>query len=170
MKNNHMVVDPTDIVQREKEIDQAEERRASKWNRRFMNLAEHVANWSRDPSTKCGAIIVAGGSNVVLSMGYNGFPRGVDDDPDRYEDRSKKYPRIVHAELNAILSLRVDDRVDVRLYTTKFPCTECIKAIIQTGIWRVYSPAPDVGGKWAEDSVIGQSMLEESGVTWEKLE
>jgi dCMP deaminase len=75
----------------------------NKWNERFLELAKHVASWSKDPSTQVGAIIVDPETRVVLGMGYNGFPRGVDDHPDRYANRELKYSLVVHAEANAIL-------------------------------------------------------------------
>lgn len=108
-----------------------------KWDRRFMDLAEHVAGWSKDPSTKVGAII-ADLDNRVVGMGYNGFPRGVQDRKERYEDRPVKYGFVVHAELNAILNARPADLRGCTLYVTLSPCRECAKAIIQSGIDAVY--------------------------------
>jgi hypothetical protein len=76
---------------------------ASKWELRFLELAHHVATWSRDPSTKVGCVIVDQ-RNRVLGMGYNGFPRGVLDLPERYADRPTKLSLTVHSEPNAILN------------------------------------------------------------------
>ena len=73
-----------------------------KWDQRFLDLARHVAGWSKDPSTKVGAV-VADDRHQVLSMGYNGFPAGMRDNVDLYEDRPTKYSRIIHAEMNALL-------------------------------------------------------------------
>lgn len=110
--------------------------RKLKWYRRFLKLAEHVSYWSKDPSTKVGAVIVDK-HNRVVGMGYNGFPRGVMDHEERYADRPTKYKYVVHAELNAILNAAVP--VDgATIFTYPFaPCTECAKAIIQAGIDRV---------------------------------
>lgn len=81
-------------------------KKLSKWDNRFLNLAEYASYWSKDPSTQCGAVIARG--NRVISMGFNGFPKGTDDAPARYQDREQKYLRVVHAEVNAILFSRCD--------------------------------------------------------------
>lgn len=105
------------------------------WNQRFMDLAHHVAGWSKDPSTKVGAVIV-NDKKQVLSMGYNGFPRGVYDCKERYNDRPTKLLFVAHAERNALDNAHAD--VDgATLYSTLYPCSECAKGIIQRGIKRV---------------------------------
>jgi len=136
-----------------------------KWSARFMNLATLVSEWSKDPSTKVGAAIVDS-SRRIVSIGFNGFPRRVSDDPLRYENKSVKYAMIVHAEANAIVSARTAVH-GCAMYATKSPCTECVKLIIQSGIDTVVSPPPDVEGKWADDSMIANQMLREAGVTIE---
>ena len=75
----------------------------TKWDLRFLKLAHHVGQWSKDPSTKVGAVIVDA-QRRVLGIGYNGFPRGVDDSPGRYHDRPTKLDMVVHAETNAIMN------------------------------------------------------------------
>lgn len=102
------------------------------WNHRFIELAEHVAQWSKDPSRKVGAVIT-NGRKQVLSLGYNGFPRGINDDATRYEDRDTKLMLVSHAERNALDNAPFDLR-GATLYSTMFPCTECAKGIIQRGI------------------------------------
>ena len=105
------------------------------WNQRFMDLAHHVAGWSKDPSTKVGAVIV-NDKKQVLSMGYNGFPRGVYDCKERYNDRPTKLLFVAHAERNALDNAHAD--VDgATLYSTLYPCSECAKGIIQRGIKQV---------------------------------
>lgn len=136
-----------------------------KWDRRFMNLAEEFATWSKDPSTQVGAVIIDHDRRVVGS-GYNGFPRGVHDDPARYMEKMVKYKMIVHAEANAILN-SVKNIRDCTLYATKSPCSECVKLIIQSGIWRVVSPAPATEGVWAEDSNFAMTMLKEAGISFQ---
>src|SRR5664280_2545750 len=74
-----------------------------KWHIRFLDLAKHIAQWSKDPKTKVGAVIVDE-DNIILGIGYNGFPRGVQDYSERYNDRDTKLKYVVHAELNAILN------------------------------------------------------------------
>ena len=107
-----------------------------KWSTRFLDLADHVASWSKDPSRKIGAVIVRP-DRTIVSVGYNGFPRGVDDSPERYEDRSVKYSFVCHAEMNAITSSR-EALHDCTLYVSPlYPCKDCAKMIIQCGIRRV---------------------------------
>lgn len=149
---------PDEMLKREKE-----------WDHRFLSLADHIKEWSKDPSTKVGAVIIDE-LKVVRSMGYNGFPRGVDDSPERYADRSLKYPRVVHAELNAILNIHSRTRdEEFCLYTTLAPCAECAKAIIQAGVYRVVTWDPIGLDKrtfecWNSDIEITKSMFNEADV------
>lgn len=106
------------------------------WDQRMIALAEHVAQWSKDPTTKVGAVITDS-CNRIISVGYNGFPRWVNDTEERYADQQTKYGFVVHAELNAILN--ANSAVNgYNLYTTLFPCRECAKAILQAGITQVF--------------------------------
>lgn len=134
----------------------------SKWDARFMALAAHVADWSKDPSTKVGAVIVDS-MRVVRGIGYNGFPRGVDDDIERYANKPTKYKMIVHSEANAILNANASVN-SCAMYTTKFPCSECAKLIIQSGICQVFAPAPTGSGPWVEDAKFSFTMFKEAGV------
>ncbi len=110
------------------------------WDIRFLELASHVSTWSKDPNTKVGAVI-ANENRQVLSLGYNGFPRGVEDKKSRYEDRATKLLFVAHAERNALDNAFVDVR-GATIYTTLCPCNECAKSIVQRGIKRVISYAP----------------------------
>lgn len=138
----------------------------AKWDERFMQLARHVAMWSKDPSTKVGAVVVDA-KRRVIAMGYNGFPRGVDDSPERYADRPTKYAHVVHAELNAILNA-LGPVEGCTLYVTLEPCTTCAKAIIQSGITRVVLPNRDgeskteVEKRWGDDQRIAYQMMDEA--------
>ncbi len=114
----------------------------SNWDIRFLELAYHVAKWSKDPSTKVGAVIV-NEQHQVLSLGYNGFPRGVEDRESRYADRETKLLFVAHAERNALDNAFVDVR-GATLYTSLCPCNECAKSIIQKGIKRVVTHPPPV--------------------------
>lgn len=136
---------------------------AEKWDRRFMSLAHLVASWSKDPRTQVGAVIVV--DRVVLGMGFNGFPRGVEDRPDRYSDRPTKYQYVVHAEANALINTSGSVR-DATLYTTLAPCVECTKLLIQAGIQRVVIEREHDEG-W---SAAAQNMLREAGVAVEICE
>lgn len=113
-----------------------------RWHKRFFILAEHVAGWSQDPSTQVGACIV-NEDKQVLSLGFNGFPRGVKDLPERYNDKETKYKFVSHAERNALDNAFVDVK-GATLYSTLFPCNECAKGIIQKGIKKVVTTKPDL--------------------------
>ncbi len=105
------------------------------WEEYFMTLAIVASLKSKDPSTQVGAVIIDKKTRKVISSGYNGFPRNLDDNQIPQE-RPEKYLYVVHAELNAILhALR--DLTDCSLYVTVFPCSECMKAVVQTGIKKV---------------------------------
>jgi dCMP deaminase len=130
------------------------------WNKRFLDLCDHVATWSKDPSTKLGSVIVDDKKRVV-SVGYNGFPRGVEDLEERYNDRPTKYLFVAHAERNALdnASMMVHG---CTLYVTLEPCVECAKSIIQRGIKKVvtYPTTRQDVFNWN----IARQMFEESGV------
>ena len=108
------------------------------WDEYFMGIAVLAAKRSKDPNTQVGACIVSE-DNVILSTGYNGFPYGCSDDefPWAREGAETKYPYVVHAELNAILNARGRSLAGARIYVALFPCNECAKAIIQSGIKEV---------------------------------
>ena len=138
---------------------------SEKRDRRFLDLAKLVATWSKDPSTKVAAVAVRA-NGTVASIGYNGFPRGVSDNEDRYANREKKYAMIVHAENNALLNSR-ESLDGCTLYVTPLPpCTQCTAAIIQHGIKRVViGQKNDVPEKWKEQSESSKTMFQEAGVT-----
>lgn len=138
-----------------------------RWATDFLALAQWWADRkSKDPSTKVGAVITRR-DNTIVSMGYNGFPRGVIDDHARLVDRDTKYALIVHAEMNAILTARQYLK-DCTLHVTIPPCNECAKAIIQSGIQSVITWKPEEGSalaqRWAKSSEITESMFNESNV------
>ena len=144
---------------------------SDKWDRRFLELANFVAAWSKDPSTKVGAVIVRA-DRTVASMGFNGFPRGVLDREDRYADRATKYAMVVHAENNALINAR-QSLEGYTLYVTPLPpCTQCAAAIIQCGIARVVIEQKEaaaankdkLAADWAKQFEISATMFEEAGV------
>lgn len=133
-----------------------------KWDDRFLGLARFVASWSKDPSTQVGAVIVDRDKRVV-SVGYNGFPKGVDDNPELYNDREYKYEHIVHGEVNAIL-FAGRDLSGHTLYTVPFmPCSRCAAMIIQTGIIRVVAPLSD-NPRWKESFERTTTLFKNAGV------
>ena len=106
------------------------------WDEYFMGIALLSAQRSKDPHTQVGACIVSG-DNKIMSVGYNGFPWGCSDDEfpwDGGEGSNSKYPYVCHAELNAILNAGGRDLKNCKIYVALFPCNECAKAIIQSGI------------------------------------
>lgn len=140
----------------------------SKWDNRFMKLAREISTWSKDPSSKIGAVIV-NDDRQILATGYNGFPRGIEDTDQRLNDREQKYPRIVHAEMNALMHA-LHSGVSVKgatIYVYGLPvCPECTKSIIQAGIKRVVmSPDPYVYiTPWTEKwENISKQMINEVG-------
>lgn len=117
------------------------------WEETFMDMARIVSKRSKDPSTQVGACIV-GNNNIILALGYNGFPRGCSDDEfpwgkDPEDDiLEHKYMYVVHAEANAILNTSGASLKGSTLYVTMFPCNECAKLIIQSGIKKVITARP----------------------------
>lgn len=146
-----------------------------KWDERFVTLTKLVSLWSKDPSTKVGAAIVRP-DKTVCSVGFNGFPRGVPDHPEWYEDRDIKYKIIQHAETNAI-HFAADQRLDgYTLYVYPLcPCASCAGAIIQSGIKRVVSVLDKAGQKRYQNEAdkktfgfdLSESMLRLAGVDLE---
>ena len=108
------------------------------WDEYFMGVAMLAARRSKDPNTQVGACIVSP-DNIIISTGYNGMPKGCSDDefPWEREGIETKYPYVVHAELNAILNANGRDLRGSKLYVALFPCNECAKAIIQSGVKEV---------------------------------
>jgi len=138
---------------------------SEKWDKRFIELAQFISCWSHDPSTKTGAVIVDS-DNRLISVGYNGFPKGVDDSKERYENRELKYKMIVHCERNALLFAGRSCK-DCTLYTWPFmSCSVCAAMVIQSGISRCVAPSmPDhLKERWGEDMELATTMFKEAGV------
>jgi dCMP deaminase len=135
-----------------------------KWDLRFLEMAKLVSSWSKDPSTKVGAVIV-NQERRVISTGYNGFPIGVEDSPGRYADRGTKYRMVLHAETNAILFSK-QNLGGCLLYCTHLPCTQCTAMIIQVGIDRIvsYQPTPEMAERWGGDWDLAAEMRKEAYV------
>jgi dCMP deaminase len=131
------------------------------WDVRFMELARFVAQWSKDPSTKVGAVIVDA-QRRVRGIGYNGFPRGVEDSLSRLEDREEKLRRVVHAEANAILNSSSTEGCTIYVWPL-FSCSTCAGLIIQAGIQRVVSPPP-LEARWQSAYDAAAQMYGEAGV------
>ena len=144
-----------------------------KWDERFLNLAKEIPTWSKDPSTQVGAVAI-GTKGEVLAQGYNGFPRGVQDLPERYENKEIKYEYVVHAEMNCIYNASWNgvSLNDAYMFVYGMPvCHECAKGIIQVGIKKVIVPYKlDVPNKWALSTELTKSFFDEAGISYEYTE
>ena len=142
------------------------------WDEYFMGVAHLAALRSKDPNTQVGCCIVSE-DNKILSIGYNGFPKGCSDDEfpwDKMDEDpyNRKYFYVTHSELNAILNYRGGSLEGSKLYVTLFPCNECAKAIIQSGIREIIY----FSDKYAETANIRASkrMLDAAGVRYHPLQ
>ncbi len=132
------------------------------WEEYFMTLALVASLKSKDTSTQVGAVIVDNRTRKMVSAGYNGFPRYVNDDKIP-QTRPEKYFYVVHAELNAILHAE-RELTNCSLYVTSFPCSECMKAIIQTGIKRVVYLHELSGSDWENSRAATTKLAALAGV------
>jgi dCMP deaminase len=141
-----------------------------KWDRRFLQLAEEISSWSKDPSSQVGAVAVK--DRHILATGYNGLPMGTLDLRERLDNRELKYALIQHAEANLLahaarhgLSLR-----DATVYVYPFfPCTNCCGALINAGIGRIVVPDLPIPERWATNFGLSQKLLEEAGIPLDVL-
>lgn len=144
------------------------------WNIFFMQQAQLMSTRSKDPSTKIGCIIVSP-ERVVVSEGYNGFPRGIADTAERLNDRVQKYPRVVHGEANAIINAgrngtKIQDGI---LFVTQPPCPNCAKMIVQAGIREILYIDLDKTKKnipgWRDEISISFDMFDEAGIPYKSI-
>ena len=142
-----------------------------KWHIRFLRLAQEVASWSIDPSTKVGCVLVR--NRRVVSTGYNGFPKNISDDFERLMDREKKYEITVHAEVNAVTTAALHgvSTEGCNAYVTFSPCSHCAAVLINAGIQEVYvvggSIIPD---RWLSNFITASNLLVEAGVLYKVLD
>ena len=139
------------------------------WKIFFMQQAQIMSTRSKDPSTKVGCIIVSQ-DGYVISEGYNGFPRGIADTEERLNDRTQKYPRIVHGEANAVINAcrngtKIEDGV---VFVTQPPCPDCAKMLVQSGISQIYYIDLDKSKKnvagWRDMLTFSFDMFKEAGI------
>ncbi len=146
------------------------------WDRFFLDMAKHMSTASKDPSTKVGAVLVEPETNLVLGLGYNGFPRGVVDSEERYNNRELKYDLVVHAETNAVLVAGHKARGS-RLYV--YPsfmlppiCSRCCGVAIQTGVKEIVGYIVDENKlserqlRWKDSILLARQMCDEAGITY----
>lgn len=141
------------------------------WDQYFMGVALIAAERSKDPSSQVGACIVDS-ENRIVSTGYNGAPRGYDDDKDMTWEREgnfleTKYAYVAHSELNAILNSKIPV-AGCKLYVTLFPCNECAKAIIQSGIKEFVYLSDKYDG--TDGNIASKKMLDACGIKYTKYE
>jgi dCMP deaminase len=162
----------------QKEINEKRE----KWDRHFLELALLHAKLSKDPNTQVGAVIV-GSNDEIISAGFNGFPRGIEDTEERLNYRQLKLKLVVHAEMNAILAaarqgIRLEGATMFMAATNKKtgqvwggpPCTRCTVEMIQAGIKEVVvHPMKSTPSKWETDLNLAASLLGEAGIGYREL-
>lgn len=138
------------------------------WDEYFMGVSLLAAKRSKDPNTQVGACIVSS-DNIIISTGYNGFPYGCSDDeyPWDREGTETKYPYVVHAELNAILNSKGRSLEGAKIYVSLFPCNECAKALIQSGIKEVIYLSDKYEKN--ESTAASKRMLNSAGVKMTRL-
>lgn len=154
---------------------------SERWDRHFLGMAHYHSNLSKDPSTRVGAVII-GPDREILSAGFNGFPRGIEDTPERLNDRDMKLKLIVHAEMNALLAAA---RTGMRLKGCSLflaatddsgevwggpPCTRCAVEIIQVGITEIVSyPIKSAPSRWHADLELSKKLIWEAGIKYREL-
>lgn len=137
------------------------------WDKRFLKLAKHISKWSKDPSTKVGCVVV-GPDRELRSTGFNGLPRGIEDNEERLNNREIKYPLICHAEENAIMHAA---RIGISLkgctaYVTWPPCTRCARSLIQAGVSTIVYPENiEIPERWMDDFNLSLNMLKEAKIS-----
>ena len=136
------------------------------WDQRFLNLAKHISQWSKDPSTKVGCVVV-GPDREIRSTGFNGLPRGIEDNDERLNNREIKYPLICHAEENAIMhAARIGISLkDCTAYVTWPPCTRCARSLVQAGVSTIIYPKNiEIPDRWMDDFNLSLNMLKEAKI------
>lgn len=137
----------------------------NKWDKRFISLARHVAQWSKDPSTKVGAVIVDENKRII-SLGFNGFPIGVMDTDDLLSNRELKLQAILHAEENAILFAKQDLSKCTLYVWPLMTCAKCASKIIQSGIKKVVSCNLNRRPEWENNFKLARQLFDQSGVEY----
>ena len=135
------------------------------WDKRFIELAKSVAEWSKDPKAKIGAVIVSKRDGAI-ALGYNGFPKGVENSVERLENNDIKQEMVIHAEQNALI-IAGSKAENATIYVWGKPvCSRCAVIIIQSGIKRVVASNPDSDkkSKWDETGQRAIQMFNEAGI------
>lgn len=151
--------------------EEKEAKRTLKWDHRFLRMAREIATWSKDPSTQVGAVIVHEDKTIV-SLGYNGFPRGIEDSVVRLRDRTQKMSLIIHAEMNALLNSTASISGCWVYVWPLPPCADCAKHLVQAGVARVISvsPPPENVVRMGPSLLIAANMFKEVGIDYTEYE
>lgn len=142
-----------------------------KWHVRFLRLAEEVASWSKDPSTKVGCVLVR--DRRIVSTGFNGFPKNLSDSFDRLIDREQKYEMTVHAEVNAVTTAALHgvSTENCTAYVTFSPCSRCAAVLINAGITAVYvSGGNIIPDRWLQNFILASNILAEASVHYQTID
>ena len=135
------------------------------WDMRFLSDAKHHSSHSKDPSRRVGAVFVR--DNNILSIGWNGFPRGIADTPERLNHRETKYKYVVHAEMNGIYNA-THNGVSLNgstVYVHGLPiCSHCALGLIQVGIVRAVMVVEDMPERWKESFALTRELFNEAGI------
>ena len=141
----------------------------TKWDLHYLNLAKEISTWSKDPSTKIGAVAV-GKHGQILATGYNGFPRGIEDSVDRLTNRETKYSYMIHGEMNCIYNATLTgvSLDNATLYVHGLPvCSDCAKGVAQVGIKKVFACHPvTISSKWEQSNLLTKSIFEEIDIDY----
>ncbi len=136
----------------------------NKWDKRFCELAKYISEWSKDPNAKVGAVLFSKkGGNI--SIGYNGFPMGVEDSAERLTDKEIKLEFVVHAEVNALIAAGSRAEGSIIYVWGKPVCARCAGPIIQAGVKRIVALAPgDTNSHWDKSGKSAHEMFLEAGI------
>lgn len=147
---------------------------SNKWDKRYMDLAKQVGTWSKDPSKQIGAVAI-GSKGQVLAQGYNGFPRGIDDNESRLNTKETKYKYVVHAEMNLIYNATFNgiSLNGSTVYVSGLPvCSECAKGLIQVGVKQIVMSKDSLeraDEKWLDSFELTIALLNEAGIHWKTV-
>ena len=132
----------------------------SKWDKRYLELAKLISSWSKDPRKQVGAVITY--KNYVRGVGFNGFPKGIEDSPERLNTQGLKLPLMIHAEVNALIAAQ--GKGDTIYVYPCLPCSQCLGQIIQSNIERIVTIEPKLmSSKWDVDLTL--ALAKEAGIT-----